>query len=239
MTYSKRSPIHAFLGRLLDIALALLGIVILSPLMIVIAIAIVVESGFPVFFAQTRIGRDGKRFRMYKFRKLDDRRDDGCPLTLQNDKRMTRVGKVLAETKLDELPQLYNILRGDMAVVGPRPESLAFADCFTDDVLAVLDERPGIFGPSQVTFRNECALYPKGSDLIRFYRETLFPAKAALDLAYYPTRTIWTDIAWIVRGVFAVFGAVPPAGIELGTFTPRDLPTTGFLAGPNLDRNGG
>lgn len=199
---------RASLSRALDIAFACAGLVVLGPLMLIIAIAIVAESGRPVFFAQTRIGRGGERFRIYKFRKFGPRRgNDGSPLTMKNDARMMRVGRILAETKLDELPQLFNILRGDMAVVGPRPESLAFADCFTENLRPVLDHRPGIFGPSQVVFRSECLLYPAEVDATQFYRETLFPTKAALDLAYYPRRTLLSDLGWIVRGLLAVAGA--------------------------------
>ncbi len=171
---------------------------------------------------QTRIGRGGRTFRMYKFRKFDARRDDGCPLTLKDDVRMTRVGRFLARTKLDEMPQLLNILRGDMSVVGPRPESLAFVDCFDERARLLLRERPGIFGPSQVMFRNECAYYPADRDPVGFYRETLFPAKATMDLAYYPNRTAWRDLGWIWRGVLAVIGVgagrdgFNPAPVGLG-----------------------
>ncbi len=208
MPHMSPSP-HAPVGRAIDVILASLGLVLLSPLLVLIALAIVIESGAPVFFAQTRIARGGRAFRMYKFRKFPASCVGGCPLTMKDDARMTRVGRVLARTKLDEMPQLFNIIRGDMAIVGPRPESMAFADCFTDRMTPLLDYRPGIFGPSQVAFRNECALYPAGQDPVRFYCETLFPAKAALDLAYYPHRTVWTDLLWIGRGILAVFGHVP------------------------------
>lgn len=233
MLQGSRSVEKVRFGRVLDVVIAAAGLIMLSPLFLLVALAILIESGAPVFFSQTRIGRGGRTFSMHKFRKLDDRRDDGCPLTLKDDARMTRVGRFLAETKLDELPQLYNVLRGDMAIVGPRPESLALADCFTESAMPLLDERPGIFGPSQVAFRNECALYPAGSDLIRFYREELFPAKAALDLAYYPNRTLWSDIAWIVRGVLAVLGAGPhfPGRSERLEFAAAEL-----LAGPGAGK---
>ncbi len=109
-----------------------------------------------------------------------------------------------------------NIVRGDMAIVGPRPESLAFADCFDEDVRPLLDERPGIFGPSQVAFRNECAFYPADADPVQFYRDTLFPAKAALDLSYYPGRTLWSDVVWITRGALAVVGVAPVRDFLIG-----------------------
>lgn len=198
--------LNAALSRTLDVVLACLGLVLLSPLLVLVMVAIVVESGFPIFFAQTRIARGGRAFRMYKFRKFSATCAGGCPLTMKDDIRMTRVGAFLARTKLDEMPQLFNIIRGDMAIVGPRPESMAFADCFTPDMRPLLNHRPGIFGPSQVAFRNECALYPAGQDPVAFYRETLFPAKAALDLAYFSRRTVWTDVQWILRGIGAVLG---------------------------------
>lgn len=197
-------------GRTLDVLLAVVGLVVLSPLMLLIAIAIVAESGRPLLFSQIRLGRNGTYFRMYKFRKFrPDCSAFGLPLTLSNDDRTSNVGRFLARTKLDELPQLYNILRGDMAFVGPRPESLAFASCFEEQHRAVLDYKPGIFGPSQAAFRNEAKLYPVNGDLVGFYREVLFPLKASLDLEYYPRRTLFKDLAWIVRGVLAVIGLHP------------------------------
>lgn len=205
--------LRAHLGRALDIVLASAALVLLAPLFLLLSLAVAIESGMPVFFVQTRIGRDGRCFRMYKFRKFGRRVDGGCPLTLKNDTRMTRTGRLLAKSKFDELPQLYNILRGDMAFVGPRPESMAFADCFTEGMSAILKERPGLFGPSQVAFRNECDLYPIGIDPVQFYRDKLFPAKAALDSSYYPKRTIWSDVGWIFRGVLAVIG--PPRIYEI------------------------
>ena len=130
----------------------------------------------------------------------------GLPLTLDNDPRMTVVGRILARTKLDELPQLINVLRGEMAIVGPRPESLDFVDCFTPANRNVLEFRPGIFGPSQSAFRNECAFYPADSDPTSFYRRVLFPIKMSVDLAYYPNRSLLSDFKWIFAGVLSVIG---------------------------------
>jgi lipopolysaccharide/colanic/teichoic acid biosynthesis glycosyltransferase len=225
ITPSKHSSLQAGLCRLLDIAIAGVALLALTPLMLVIAGAIMGESGRPVLFAQTRIGHAGRRFTMYKFRKFGALcGDDGCPLTLQDDARMTRLGRMLARAKLDELPQLFNILRGDMAIVGPRPEMPAFADCFTHAVRPVLNYRPGIFGPSQVAFRCESSFYPPG-DPTRFYREVLFPAKAALDLAYYPHRTALSDLEWMVRGVLAVVRPAAATGIiEQVPHPPADRP---------------
>jgi lipopolysaccharide/colanic/teichoic acid biosynthesis glycosyltransferase len=161
---------------------------------------------------------------MYKFRKFRTNcAPDGCPLTVEGDRRMTTIGRILAATKFDELPQLLNVVNGDMAIVGPRPESLAFANCFSGGFERVLQFRPGLLGPSQVFFRHECRLYPPLEDPTFFYREVLFAAKAKLDLAYFPSRTIASDVAWIVRGALAVIGlspATPFAFIESGLGEP-------------------
>lgn len=198
------------MSRIVDIFVAVLGLVVLSPLMLVIAAAIVVEIGRPVFFAQTRLGHGGKEFRIYKFRKFCTREESSGPLlTIRNDPRMSRVGRLLERTKLDELPQFYNILKGDMAIVGPRPDTAVATDCFTGEYRALLDYKPGIFGPAQVAFRNAGTLYPASVDRHAFYRETIFPLKAALDLAYYPHRTLLKDLAWMIRGIMVVIGLHP------------------------------
>jgi lipopolysaccharide/colanic/teichoic acid biosynthesis glycosyltransferase len=192
---------------LLDRFVALMTLMLIMPLAIVVAIAIVIDSGFPVFFAQERLGLHGRRFWMLKFRKFPSNVGSSTrPLTLANDPRFTRVGKFLAKAKLDELPQLWNVVRGDMAIVGPRPEVPDFGGCFAGPFHRVLDYRPGIFGPSQTAFLAEGTFYPPDQDPQEFYREVLFPAKAALDLAYYPSRNIFRDIKWVLRGVLGVCG---------------------------------
>ncbi|WP_207485305.1 sugar transferase [Arenibaculum pallidiluteum] len=192
--------------RAIDILVALAGLVILAPLMLLIALAVRLETPGPALFSQIRIGREGRHFVLYKFRKFHCRTQAGDrPLTLRDDPRFTRLGRVLERTKLDELPQLWNVLRGDMSLVGPRPETLDFADCFQGPYRAVLDHTPGIFGPSQVACRHEATLYPEGCDPREFYRAFLFPMKARLDLAYYARRTVLSDLAWAWRGIWSVF----------------------------------
>ncbi|BCM17877.1 sugar transferase [Mesorhizobium sp. J8] len=198
---------HGFCRRAIDIIAASLGLVVLSPLMLLIAVALLVEGGSPVLFVQPRIGAGGRLFRMYKFRKFHPQCGaTGLALTLANDARMTRVGRFLAFSKLDELPQLWNVLKGEMALVGPRPESLSFAECFRDGYEAVLQYKPGLFGPAQIMFRHEAHFYPRDIEPTVFYKEVLFPAKARIDLSYYGRRTILSDAALIIRGVFIVLG---------------------------------
>jgi len=198
---------RAAAARTVDLFVAAVGLILIAPILVVTSFAILLESGRPVFFSQLRLGRSGRAFRIYKFRKFFN----GCGktgprVTIKNDCRMTRLGRLLERTKLDELPQLWNVLRGDMSIVGPRPESLELAECFTVGYLKLLEHKPGIFGPNQVVFRNECALYPDNMDPERFYRDVLFPLKARIDLAYLQRRTMLSDIEWIIRGVSAVFG---------------------------------
>lgn len=193
--------------RAVDVFAAASALIILSPLLLLIAAAIWAESGGPIFYRQMRLGRGGRLFRMYKFRKFHAAcHHSGMPLTLQDDDRLTRTGKFLRTTKLDELPQFWNVLIGEMSLVGPRPETPAFADCFSGGSERVLDFKPGIFGPTQYAFRNECRLYSDASDPDALYRREIFPAKAEIDLAYYPTRTMRHDLAWVALCGLAVFG---------------------------------
>lgn len=201
------------------VAAALLLLV--APVMLLVAIAVMLESGRPVFFSQWRLGRDGKLFRLHKFRKFRVRISGNTrPLTLRDDSRMTRVGRFIERTKLDELPQLWDVLRGEMALVGPRPEVPDFADCYAGRYAALLRWRPGVFGPAQMVFRNEADLYPPNHDPVAFYRTTLFPAKAELDLDYYARRTLGSDLLWITRCLGAVSGvaaARPPLLVRSAT----------------------
>ena len=134
-----------------------------------------------------------------------------------------RLGRFLGKTKLDELPQLWNILKGDMSIVGPRPESLELAHCFSGIYLRVLQYRPGLFGPNQVLFRNESSMFPDNYDPEKFYCEYLFPLKANIDLAYFPQRTLASDIGWIIRGFLAVIGwqSLPTEHLERTWTTAR------------------
>jgi len=209
------------LRRALDILCAGLAAFVLAPAMLIVMVVIWLDSGRPILFSQFRLGQYGRPFRMYKFRKFKPECDScGYPLTVEEDRRLTSVGRILAATKLDELPQLWNVLRGDMSLVGPRPESLAFTDCFRDGFEKVLEHKPGLFGPCQVMFRHESKLMPAGATAVEFYRKILFPAKAEIDLAYFSHRTLASDLGWILRGAWMI---VAGSRIE-----------TGFKGQPNL-----
>ncbi|MFP4537834.1 MAG: sugar transferase [Dichotomicrobium sp.] len=194
--------------RRIDIIFALLGLIISFPLFVFVAIAIWLEDGWPIIFRQRRIGLKGRIFSIYKFRKFSNREcSPSSHVTLTDDARYSRVGKFLDKTKLNELPQLVNVLRGDMSIIGPRPEIPEFSHCFRGRHQTLLDIVPGIFGPSQTIFRNEATLYPSNQDADQFYEKVLFPEKADIDLQYYSKATNASDMRWIYRSLMAVFAS--------------------------------
>ena len=200
-----RHNLDACLRRAFDIICVGVAAVFLVPIMLLLALARWFEDGRPILFSQTRLGQYGRPFRLYKFRKFrSDCETQGSPLTVEADGRLTTLGRFLAASKLDELPQFWNVLRGDMSLVGTRPESLAFADCFCNGHERVLQHKPGLFGPCQVMFRHESRLYPSGAAAVEFYRQVLFPAKARIDIAYFSRRTFASDLGWIVRSAWAI-----------------------------------
>ncbi len=207
--------------RTFDVLLAMLGFVVGGPIILLIALAIRLDSPGDVIFAQERLGAGGKPFRLFKFRKFPANWGSKGPgVTVAGDVRMTRIGRMLERTKLDELPQLWNILKGEMSFVGPRPESLKYADMFSGEFSDVLRYRPGIFGPNQIDYRNESEMYPADEDPEIYYRRVLFPAKARQDLAYFSQANCLSDVAWIVKGVFvSVIGT-----INWGRVVRRQLP---------------
>jgi lipopolysaccharide/colanic/teichoic acid biosynthesis glycosyltransferase len=205
-----RRRVDRQLKRAMDVVLALLGLVLAAPLMAVLALAIRLDSPGRVIFSQERLGLHGRVFRMHKFRKFPDWGDDrGSGVTVSRDARMTRFGRFLERSKFDEIPQLWNILKGEMSFVGPRPETLRFQDLFQGEFARVHDFVPGVFGPNQVAFRNESKMYPPDRDPEEFYREELFPQKARQDIAYFSQATAFSDVLWILRGLWhSAVGAV-------------------------------
>ncbi|MGC9197273.1 MAG: sugar transferase [Syntrophobacteraceae bacterium] len=201
---------NGFSKRGLDIVLALLAFLIAAPVIGVISALLWLESPGEVIFTQVRIGLHGKRFKMYKFRKFPvNWGDKGPAVTAARDSRMTFLGAILERLKFDELPQLWNIVKGEMSFVGPRPESCGFADMFQGRYADLLHYVPGIFGPNQIAFRNESSLYPPDEPPENYYRRVLFKQKAKVDLAYFKEANLFTDISWIIRGVWvSVAGAV-------------------------------
>ncbi len=195
--------------RIFDIIGSAIGLVLAAPVMGLISVLLLIESYGPVIFSQERLGHHGKRFRIHKFRKFPAFwGDDGQGVTTNYDSRMTMVGAFLERTKLDELPQLWNILKGEMTFTGPRPESIRFKNLFVGEYVALFEYKPGLFGPCQVAFRNEAHLYPADEDPELFYRRVLFPQKAQQDLAYFQKANFVSDFIWIVKGVWFSFSGI-------------------------------
>lgn len=183
--------------RAVDIALSLALLLVLIPLILVIATVIKIESRGPVFYRARRVGRFGKPLAVLKFRKMLDGAC-GSALTITNDDRLTRVGRFLAESKLDEIPQLWNVLRGQMSLVGPRPEDRKFVDLYPAEYEGeILQVRPGITGLTQLAFAREGQLLA-AEDRERDYRERLLPRKIDLDRVYVRRRSLLLDLRIIV-----------------------------------------
>ena len=191
-----------FVKRLLDIVLSAMGIVVFSPLYLLIGLMVRIQMGAPVLFSQERIGKDGKPFRIFKFRSM--RKDNaGLKITTGNDSRITPVGRFLRKSKIDELPQLINVLVGDMSFVGPRPEVADYVNLYTPYQRQVLLVRPGITGLASIRFRNENDLLTASDDPNRTYVEQIMPRKIDLDLEYIPHASVFYDIKLIFQ-TFAV-----------------------------------
>ena len=188
--------------RAFDIVCSLLGLVVLSPLLLVVSLLVAVTSPGGVFFRQERIGKGGKPFRIFKFRSM--RKDNaGLKITTGNDSRITPVGRFLRKSKIDELPQLINVLVGDMSFVGPRPEVADYVSLYTLYQRQVLLVRPGITGLASIRFRNENDLLTASTDPNRTYIEQIMPRKIDLDLEYIPHASVLYDIKLIFQ-TFAV-----------------------------------
>lgn len=204
--YLQRGVIWHLTKRVFDIVAAGFGLVVTAPLFLAIAILIKRDSPGPVFFRQVRVGKKRRPFAMWKFRKMPhEMPEQGPMLTARNDRRLTRVGHWLERTKLDELPQLLNVLTSEMSVVGPRPEVPKFVDRATPELWdQVLSVKPGIFGPNQVRYRNEAALYPKDcADVEAYYLRHILPAKLEVDARYARGSNPVSDAWLLLRGVLA------------------------------------
>lgn len=192
-------------GRLLDIGAAALGLALLSPLFLLVGLWIKLDSPGPVFYRAARVGRNGAPFRLYKFRSMVAGADrQGPGITATGDARVTRVGRFLRSTKLDELPQLINVLKGEMSLVGPRPEDPRYVALYTPEQCCVLAVRPGITSAASLAFRHEEQLLA-GEDWETLYREQVLPAKLAIDLAYLERRTAFSDLRLVFRTIAAIF----------------------------------
>ena len=191
--------------RLFDVVASGVGLLLLSPLFLLVAIWIKLDSPGPVFYRQVRVGRYNRDFRIFKFRSMRVGADKGSLVTIGGrDPRVTRSGYFIRKFKVDELPQLINVFIGDMSLVGPRPEVRHYVDYWTKEQLRVLDVRPGITDPASIKFRNENELLEKAEDAEKYYIEVIMQEKLRLYLEYVENHSFWYDIKLIFQTFVAI-----------------------------------
>jgi lipopolysaccharide/colanic/teichoic acid biosynthesis glycosyltransferase len=187
---------HAF-AKVFDVMCSAAGLILLLPVFAGVAVAITLDDGLPVLFSQTRVGRNGKLFRIWKFRTMR-RCSQGSVITASGDARITRSGARLRKYKLDELPQLLNVLKGDMSLIGPRPEVPEHVQFHAPTWQAILQVRPGITDLATLLYRDEEKILGACHDPDAFYRESVLPTKLSWNLAYLLSRSFWLDLKLIV-----------------------------------------
>lgn len=186
---------------LFDRIVSFLGLLFLWPVLIVIALLIRAKMpGGPVLFKQQRVGKDAKLFTMYKFRSMTIGHG-GSSVSIAGESRITPLGAILRKYKLDELPELWNVLVGDMSFVGPRPDVPGYADKLTGEDCLILKLRPGITGPASLKYRNEEEILSQVEDPIRYNDEVIYPDKVRINLAYYKHHTFWGDLRYIFETI--------------------------------------
>ena len=191
--------------RLFDILLSGIGLLIISPLFLIVAILIKLDSPGPIFYRQVRVGRYNKDFRIFKFRSMRIGSDKGSLVTIGGrDPRITRSGYFIRKFKIDELPQLINVLVGDMSLVGPRPEVRHYVNYWTEEQMHVLDVRPGITDPASIKFRNENELLAQAEDPEKYYIEVIMQEKIKLYLDYVAKNSLWYDIKLIFQTFWVI-----------------------------------
>jgi lipopolysaccharide/colanic/teichoic acid biosynthesis glycosyltransferase len=191
--------------RLFDLVAALAGLILLAPLFALLAAWVRCDSPGPVFFRQQRVGRNGVLFDIFKFRTMDTRPASAAQLTVGHDRRITGAGKFLRDYKLDELPQLINVLRGEMSLVGPRPEVPRYVACYPPEVRAiVLSVAPGITDWASILYKEESAILGRAADPERAYLDAILPVKLDYYVRYVRERSFWTDLRIIVSTLSAI-----------------------------------
>ena len=193
--------------RWFDVVMSLWGLVVFSPLFFVVSLLVKSTSNGPVFYIAQRVGQFGKMFNLYKFRTMyvgADKEKEGS-ITVDGDRRITPIGRILRKTKIDELPSLLNVLKGDMSFVGPRPDVKGYADTLTGNDRLVLNLKPGITGPATLKYANEEDLLATVDDPVRYNNEVIFPDKVKINLSYLYSINLFTDLKLIFRTVFGHF----------------------------------
>ena len=191
--------------RLFDVVVSLVAIVVVSPLLVVLALAVLLDTGRPVLFRQTRVGMNGRTFRLLKFRTMVVDAERLAPnVSPTDDPRVTRTGRYLRRWYLDELPQLVNVVKGDMSMVGPRPETPEFVAMFTPAERRVLTVRAGIAGPSTLAFMDEAERLADADDAVLLYEQQLLHERVQADLSYLDERSMAYDVRLLFAQVVAI-----------------------------------
>ena len=188
--------------RLFDFTCSLAGLFLLSTLILLLAIVVKVTSKGPVFFIQERVGKDGKIFKMIKFRTMFVAQESSSTISIKGDIRVTKIGVFLRRYKLDELPELINVLLGHMSLVGPRPDVTGYADKLVGEDRNILKLRPGITSPASLKYSNEEEILVKQKNPKAYNDEVIYPDKVRINLEYYNNQSIWLDIKIIFATIF-------------------------------------
>ena len=188
--------------RIFDLFFATMGLLLISPLLVLISIGIKIDSKGPIFFRQKRVGRNGICFFLIKFRSMHVLSENLNTISVRGDDRITLFGKFLRRYKLDELPELWNVVNGEMSLVGPRPDVPGYADNLQNNDRLVLKMRPGITGPASIKYANEELLLSKQDNPRKYNDEVIFPDKVRINLEYYNNRSLYLDIKIIFATIF-------------------------------------
>ena len=192
------------LKRTFDILLSVFAIFLLFPFFLLVSLLIVIDSGFPIFFLQKRIGRGAKEFNIIKFRTMK-KNNENITITVSDDSRITRIGKYLRKTKIDELPEILNVLFGQMSFVGPRPDVKGYADKLKGANRKILALRPGITGPASLKYYNEEYILSQKSNPKKYNDEVIFPDKVKINMDYFHNRSFFLDLKIIFATIFRIF----------------------------------
>jgi len=192
--------------RLFDVILASVGLLVLSPILVIVSSGILLESGRPIIYRQKRVGKDWEQFTLYKFRSMVSQEAVKGPIcNTKNDKRVTTLGKFLRKYKLDEIPQLFNVLKGDMSVVGPRPEVPEFVDYYPDSYREILKIKPGITDLASIEFRDESSLLDcEADEAENVYLTEILPKKLSYNRIYLNKMGFVYDIKLIIKTVYSI-----------------------------------
>ena len=209
--YLQKRKVSLFIKRVFDIFASIIGLIFFSPIMLVLAIAIKLDSKGPVFFKQERITTNNKTFKIYKFRTMVQNADKiGSLVTVGNDNRITKVGKFIRKFRLDEFPQLINILKGDMSFIGTRPEVKKYVDCYTNEMKATLLMKAGLTSMTSIIYKDEAEIMEKqnkkGKSTDDIYVKYVLPDKMKINLEYINKFNIFYDIKIAIYTVLAVLG---------------------------------